>query len=296
MKLGYPCINASVGCTANRTFRLKSYSEKLLKEKVTENLKCLKKTLQYNVENNFLFFRIGSGLVPFASHSVCQFDWQKYFAKDFREIGRFIKENDIRISMHPDQFTVINSRNPEIVERSVEELRYHCQVLDALGLDETAKVQIHIGGVYGEKEEAMKRFVDNYEKLSNLIKKRLAIENDDKSYSAKDCLEIHKKTEIPIIFDTLHHECLNNQEDLRDILKKVVETWKKKDGLPMVDYSNRIPGDKRCRHVQTVEPKLFENFIQKTTGLDFDIMLEIKDKEVSARKAFEVLENFLKGE
>jgi UV DNA damage endonuclease len=296
MKIGYPCINTSINCTANRTFRLKSYSENLLKEKVTENLECLKKTLQYNVENNFLFFRIGSGLVPFASHPICQFDWQKYFKKDFQEIGWFIKENDIRISMHPDQFTVINSKDPEIVERSVEELKYHCQVLEALGLDETAKVQIHVGGVYGEKEEAMKRFIDNYDKLPDLIRKRLAIENDDKSYSASDCLKIHKKTGIPIIFDTLHHECLNNQEDLRDVLEKIIPTWKKKDGLPMVDYSNRISGDKRCRHVQTVDPKLFGNFIQKTTGLNFDIMLEIKDKEVSARKAFKVLENFLKGE
>jgi UV DNA damage endonuclease len=293
MKIGYPCINTSINCTANRTFRLKSYSENLLKEKVTENLECLKKTLQYNVENNFLFFRIGSGLVPFASHPICQFDWQKYFKKDFQEIGRFIKENDIRISMHPDQFTVINSKDPEIVERSVKELKYHCQILGALGLDETAKVQIHVGGVYGEKKEAMKRFIDNYDKLPDLIRKRLAIENDDKSYSASDCLKIHKKTGIPIIFDTLHHECLNNQENIRDILEKIIPTWKKKDGLPMVDYSNRISGDKRCRHVQTVDPKLFKNFIQKTTGLNFDIMLEIKDKEASARKAEKIIKRSL---
>lgn len=293
MKIGYPCINTSIGCTANRTFRLRSYSEDLLKEKVAENLECLKKILKYNVENNFLFFRIGSGLVPFASHPICQFDWHKYFAKDFRKIGEFVKKNEIRISMHPDQFTVINSKDPEIVERSVEELRYHCQVLDVLGLDESAKVQIHVGGVYGEKEKSIQRFIDNYKNLPDSIKKRLVVENDDKSYSAKDCLEIHKKIGIPIIFDTLHHECLNSQEDLREVLEKVVQTWKKKDGLPMVDYSNRIPGDKRCRHVQTVDPKLFEDFIQKTAGLDFDIMLEIKDKEVSAKKAENIVRKSL---
>jgi UV DNA damage endonuclease len=272
---------------------LRSYSEDLLKEKVAENLECLKKILKYNVENNFLFFRIGSGLVPFASHPICQFDWHKYFAKDFRKIGEFVKKNEIRISMHPDQFTVINSKDPEIVERSVEELRYHCQVLDVLGLDESAKVQIHVGGVYGEKEKSIQRFIDNYKNLPDSIKKRLVVENDDKSYSAKDCLEIHKKIGIPIIFDTLHHECLNSQEDLREVLEKVVQTWKKKDGLPMVDYSNRIPGDKRCRHVQTVDPKLFEDFIQKTAGLDFDIMLEIKDKEVSAKKAENIVRKSL---
>jgi UV DNA damage endonuclease len=289
MKIGYPCINTSVGCTANRTFRLKSYSEDLLIEKVTENLRCLKKILKYNFDNGFLFFRIGSGLVPFASHPVCKFNWQNHFKKDFQEIGQFIKERNIRISMHPDQFVVINSQNPEIVARSVKELAYHCQVLDGLGLNETAKVQIHIGGVYGEKERSMERFIKNYQKLPAFIKKRLVIENDDKSYSASECLEISKETKIPIVFDTLHHECLNNQEKMRTVFEKIIKTWKKKDGLLMVDYSNRIPGDNRCRHVQTIDPKLFQVFIKEAAGLDFDIMLEIKDKEKSALKALKVL-------
>lgn len=289
MKIGYPCINTSIGCTANRTFRVKSYSEDLLKEKVTENLSCLKKTLRYNVGNNFLFFRIGSGLVPFASHPICEFNWRDYFKKDFQEIGKFIKENNIRISMHPDQFVVINSKDPGIVGRSVEELKYHCQVLDCLELGETAKVQIHIGGVYEEKEKSMKRFIENYQKLPDFVKKRLVVENDDKSYSAKDCLEIYQKTKIPIVFDTLHHECLNNQEKARDVFEEIIKTWRKKDGLPMVDYSNRISGDNKCRHVQSLDPELFKKFIEETSELDFDIMLEIKDKELSAEKALEVI-------
>jgi len=289
MKIGYPCINTSVGCTANRTFRLRSYSEELLIEKILINLVCLKKTLQYNLDKGFLFFRIGSGLVPFASHSVCQFNWQKYFKKDFLEMGEFIKKNQIRISMHPSQFVVINSSNKEIVKRSVQELKYHCEVLDLMELDLTAKVQIHIGGVYGEKEKSIDRFIENYQSLSSEIKKRLAIENDDKSYTANDCLKISDQTKIPIIFDTLHHECLSNGEDLKEIFFKITKTWKKKDGLPMVDYSNRASEDKKCRHVQTLNPKLFEEFIEKTFGLDFDIMLEIKDKEISAEKALNVL-------
>lgn len=292
MKIGYPCINTSVGCTANRTFRLKSYSEDLLIEKVSENLSCLKKTLKYNFDNGFLFFRIGSGLVPFASHSVCKFNWQNHFKKDFQEIGRFIKEKNIRISMHPDQFVVINSQNPEIVDRSIKELEYHCRVLDSLELDETAKVQIHVGGVYGEKEKSIKRFIKNYKKLPNFIKKRLVVENDDKSYSASECLKINEEIQIPIVFDTLHHECFNNQEKMRAVFEKIIKTWKKKDGLPMIDYSNRIPDDNRCRHVQTLEPKLFQAFIKEISGLDFDIMLEIKDKEKSAQKAKEVIKFF----
>jgi UV DNA damage endonuclease len=296
MKIGYPCINNSIGCTANRTFRLKSYSEELLIEKISINLACLEKTLKYNLDKGFLFFRIGSGLVPFASHQICDFNWQKYFEKDFLKIGEFIKKNQIRISMHPDQFVVINSNNKEIVKRSVEELKYHCEVLNLMDLDSTAKIQIHVGGVYGEKEKSIQRFIKSYKNLSQKIKKRLVVENDDKSYCAKDCLEISREVGIPIIFDTLHHECLNEEENLLEIFKEIIKTWKKKDGLPMVDYSNRVSGDKKCRHVQTLNSGLFEKFIRKTSGLDFDIMLEIKDKEISAERGLNILRNFSKKE
>lgn len=193
MKIGYPCINISIGCTANKTFRLASYSEELFKQKIGENLACLRKTLKYNVKKGLLFFRIGSGLVPFASHEICKFNWQEGFKKEFQEIGELIKKNHIRISMHPDQFVLINSPKDEIVKRSFAELEYHCGVLDLMGLDETAKVQIHVGGVYGEKDKSLGRFVENYKKLPKKVKRRLCIENDERMYSLKDCLKISKK-------------------------------------------------------------------------------------------------------
>lgn len=86
MKIGYPCINTSIGCTANSTFRLKNYSEENMVEKINNNLDCLEKILNYNVEKGFLFFRISSDLVPFASHPICTFNWRGYFKKRFREM------------------------------------------------------------------------------------------------------------------------------------------------------------------------------------------------------------------
>ena len=290
MKIGYPCINRSIDCTANSTFRLASYSKEKLIEKVSSNLKCLKRLLNWNVEKGLLFFRIGSPLIPFASHPICKFNWQKYFKKEFQEIGQFIKNNDIRISMHPDQFTLLNSPKKDVTQRSIAELKYHVDVLDSMKLKKDAKVQIHVGGVYNEKPKAMARFVERYKKLDKKIKRRLVIENDDRCYSVKDCLEINKKTKIPIILDTLHHKCLNNKEEVLTMLKQTAKTWRAQDGIPMIDYSNQAIGERKGKHTEHIHAKKFERFLRKTKKLDFDVMLEIKDKEKSALKALKVLD------
>ena len=292
MKIGYPCINNTLKCTANSTFRLASYSEDNLKSKVKNNLDCLKKVLEFNKENNIRFFRISSDLIPFASHEINQFDWQEYFKKDFQEVGNFIKENNFRISMHPDQFVLINSPNKEIVERSVKELDYHCNILDSMKLDNTAKIQIHIGGVYNNKPEAIQRFVETYKQLPEKIKNRLCIENDDRLFSLKDCLEVHKKTGIPIIFDFFHHECLNNNESISEAVRAASKTWKKQDGILMADYSSQEKGERKGKHAESINLKDFQDKInqaESNKNIDFDVMLEIKDKEKSAIKTIKEL-------
>ena len=291
MKIGYPCINRSIGCTANSTFRLANYSESNLIEKVTNNLDCLGKIIRYNLDNNLLFFRISSDLIPFASHPICTFNWQEYFKERFQEIGDFILENDIRISMHPDQFVLINSNNESIVAKSILDLKWHCEVMDLMGFDETAKVQIHVGGVYGDKNSAIERFVDNYKKLPNFIKKRLAIENDDRLYSIKECLLVSKKTDVPVIFDSFHHGCLSNGETMKEAIKLSQKTWEKQDGILMTDYSSQAPNGRFGKHATSIDVENFREYLKETREHDFDIMLEIKDKEKSALKAMEVIKN-----
>jgi UV DNA damage endonuclease len=262
---------------------------------VGNNLDCLFKILQYNVQHGFHFFRISSDLVPFASHPICTFDWAGHFSRQFRKVGRFIKEHHIRISMHPDQFIIINSLKEDVVERSVKELEYHCTVLDKMGLDKTAKIQMHLGGVYGDKGSAMDRFIATYNFLSKPLLSRLVIENDHRSYSLEDCLWVHEKIGIPIIFDSFHHQCLNNGETLRQGLELAASTWKESDGTPMVDYSSQQRGQRCGSHAKTLNSAMFKKFLQETRGLDFDVMLEIKDKEISAFKALKILREYQKG-
>lgn len=289
MKIGYPCINNSVNCTSNSTFRLKSYNEDILKEKIKNNLNCLFNILKFNKENQLLFFRISSDLIPFASHPINKFNWEKQFNKELSEIGDYIRGNNFRISMHPDQFVLLNSPNPEILKRSILELEYHCKILDLMGLNDTAKVQIHVGGVYGNKEEATLRFIENYNKLPEIIKQRLCIENDERLFNLKDCLLINKKTNIPVIFDFFHHFCYNSGEDLKEAIKLSSQTWKEKDGILMTDYSSQEKDSRIGKHIESINLKDFKRNIDGVKEFDFDVMLEIKDKEKSAIKARDLL-------
>lgn len=289
IRIGYPCLNWSIGCQAAKTFRLASYGEEHFLETVKNNLSCLQSILEYNKKNRFLFFRISSQTIPFASHPICKVEWQKVFKAELSSIGKYIRKESMRISMHPDQFTLINSPSKKVLENSLQELQYHADFLDALGIDESAKIQIHVGGVYGNKEAAIERFIERYEKLPQAIQKRLVIENDDRLFGLEDCLRIHQQVGIPVLFDTFHHTCLNQGESMKEAIKIAASTWKKKDGPLMVDYSSQQEGARKGKHTESLDLKDFKALLSDFEEQEADIMLEIKDKEKSALKAIQCL-------
>lgn len=289
MRIGYVSTHTTLGCTSAKTFRLASYSPERLLETVGNNLICLLNTLRFNVAHDLRLFRLTSDLVPFASHPVNEVDWATELASWFSTIGAYARAHNLRLPMHPGQYTLLNSPNDTTYANSLRELAYHARVLDALGLDTTHKIQIHVGGVYGDKPASIARFVERYRTLPDTIMRRLAIENDDRLYSVADCLRIHAETGVPIILDNLHHDLLNEGEPLREAFALVAATWGANDGPPMVDYSSQARDARRGNHAATLDTEAFNAYLDALDGFDFDITLEIKDKEASALKAREVL-------
>ncbi|MBJ6141813.1 UV DNA damage repair endonuclease UvsE [Hymenobacter sp. BT559] len=291
MKIGYPCVNETLECSAARTFRLASYTPERVVEAVAANLACLQQILEWNLAHGLLFFRMGSGIVPFGSHEINTFPWQTQFKSEFRAIGDFIKAHNMRVSFHPDQFVVLNSPDPGIVQRSIDELIYQGSLLDLMELDSTAKLQIHAGGAYGDKGSALARWVETFHTmLPEEVKVRLVVENDDRLYSLRECLSLHDETGVPILFDNFHHECLNYGEPMHEALRLAAATWHPtRDGVLMMDYSSQSLGERKGKHTDSLVPELFRGFLTDLGDLDVDMMLEIKDKEASAVKAIGIL-------
>jgi len=281
-------MNNSVGCTSASTFRLSSWSDNRFKETVGHNLACLERILQWNIEHDIYFFRITSNLVPFASHPICSIDWKTLFSEKFARIGSFIKGSGIRVSMHPGQYTVLNSNREDVVERSILELEYHTEVLDLMNQDADAKIVLHVGGVYGSKSKAMNRFARVYQNLSDSVKRRLIIENDERNYTVEDCIAVNEITGIPVVMDNLHHDANNSGERFSSAFDAVKKTWRTGDGLPIIHYSSQEPDGRPGKHAVSIDTQHFESFLHSLRRYEMDVMLEVKDKEKSAIKAINI--------
>jgi UV DNA damage endonuclease len=293
VRIGYACTPISIPYKTSRSFMLKNFSEELFKECTLGNLEDLINILRWNIENDIYMFRISSDIIPFGSHSVNTVKWWVHFKKELSQIGSFIKEKEIRVSMHPGQYTVLNSPSEDVLQRSLADLEYHCRFLDALAVDYTNKIVLHIGGVYGDKASAIERFVENFQRLSPSAQRRLIIENDDKSYTIKEVLGISSRLDIPVVFDNLHHKINPCDLEWNEILYRVKATWKKEDGRVKFHYSDQDMIKKGGAHSKSVVTDNFLNYMESIKGFDADIMLEVKDKEISAIKCICATDNSL---
>lgn len=293
-KVGYACTPISIPYKTSRSFILKNFNEDIFNECVGNNLKDLMGILQWNSQNGIHMFRISSDIIPFASHSINNIKWWRTFKEELVECGKFIKANDIRVSMHPGQYTVLNSLREEVVQKSIADLEYHCRLLDTMEVDYINKIVLHVGGVYGDKLSAMEIFKSNFGKLSDSLKKRLVIENDDKSYTIEEVLGICGALGIPAVFDNLHHKLNPCPLEWEEIISRVKSTWKTGDGPIKLHYSDQDMEKKGGAHSKSVITKNFLSYMDSIKNLDADVMLEVKDKEISAIKCVCALKEDLK--
>lgn len=305
VRLGYVAIALKLPkVTSSSSVTFKTYSKLALKEEKLDklkkvalsNLNDLYKILQYNIENKIHFYRITSALIPLANHpEVVNWDYRKIFHKDFEAIGKLIKENNLRVDTHPDQFNVINSINENVVENTKQNLWFHVHLFQDMNY-ELGKMVIHIGSGQGGKEYALNRFINNSNKFPREIIEKLILENDDKTFTANDTLKTCKILNIPMVLDVHHHICNNDGEPLSSILGDILDTWNKDILPPKVHFSSPRNGDKDRKHADYINPEDFINFINecKVFNRDLDVMIEAKQKDLALYKLVEDIKELKK--
>lgn len=282
--LGYACINEALKAQglSLQTMTIKYFNEQELLKRIRNNFYVTYKIMQWNVANNIHLYRYSSDLIPLATHSLNTIEWWKdqEVLKYCKLIRQLTKENNIQTSFHPSQYTLLTSPDDRIIQNSYNDLKYHYKLCKMLGC---FVIIIHTGGVYNSKEKAIRRFKYVFNKLPQQIQELIYLENDDKSYTLEEVLEICEDIRRPIIPDYHHNNCLPSTEPFNHYLDRILDTWKYShtDVEPKCHLSSSKEVDRVVRnHADYINVEDYENCVKDTEG-KMKIMLECKKKELA---------------
>lgn len=287
--LGYACICMSLPYhTTNRTMRKATLEQKGIayqSQIALQNASDLIHILEWNRLNKIYFFRMSSDMIPWGNTIQLEdLPDYKQIGEELRKAGDFAKTHNMRLTMHPGPFTTLSSPSRNVVENGIKDLELHGKVMDLMGLSRTHynKINIHMGGTHGDKIACMDRFAENFHLLSDSVKTRLTIENDDKEslYTVKDLTYLYNLTGIPIVFDYHHWKCQKDPMSEEEALRLAVSTWPK-DIVPVVHYS-----ESKALHENNtkLKPQAHSDYITTfpdTYDMVVDIMVESKAKELA---------------
>ncbi len=280
IRYGYPAQNITLPATTNRTLRLAGLVDvEKVRALVWENLLGLETIVRWNAERGISLFRIGQGLIPFASHPAFPYDWAEEHGDDLRELGALARSLGVRLSMHPGQFFNPGSPNPQTAQRSLDELRYATRVFDLMGSDD-AIVVLHLGGAYDDRPAAIARFVEALRPEENILR-YLALENDERIWTVGEVSSTARTLGIPAILDNLHHALNPGGLSLGEALDVALPTWEMRGVRPKVHLSSQDPARRPGAHAHSIEAGDWEAFLDALDGRETDMMVEAKGKELA---------------
>ncbi|WP_294129600.1 UV DNA damage repair endonuclease UvsE [uncultured Clostridium sp.] len=293
VRLGYVAISKALGkkVTSSSTVTFTNYNKITLPNKKLEklksvaasNLRDLETIIRYNIENNIHFYRITSALIPLVTHpEVGYWGHREFLKKDFEYVGKLINDSKMRVDTHPDEFNVINSINPKVVENTKINLVRQAEWFEDFKYD-LGKMVIHVGGATNGKEAGLERFITNFDNFPTEVKSKIIIENDDKTYTAQETLNLCNELSLPMVLDIHHHNCNNNGENIYELIPQIFLTWKNEKLPPKLHFSSPREGEKDRKHSDFINAKDFVIFLEniKHFNTDIDIMLECKEKDLA---------------
>jgi UV DNA damage endonuclease len=278
MRLGYPTQNLTIPASTNRTLRLASLADvERVRELVRANVADLKIILRWNAEHGVGLFRMGQNLIPFASHPGFAYDWEAEHGEDLREAGELARNLGIRLSMHPGQYINPGSLKPEVVERSLTELRYVARVFDFLGSPDGVAV-LHMGGAYEDKRASAARFIEVMRSEVGILR-YLALENDERVWTVDEVVRTAVALGIPAITDAFHHDLNPGGLTLNEALDLSLPTWEHRGARPKLHLSSQDPAKQAGAHAYSVERRDWQALLGALGSREADVMVEAKGKE-----------------
>lgn len=271
--LGYPCENLTLKASTNHTLRLASLGEEKIRARVAENLQDLARILTWNHQEGFHLFRIGQHLIPFASHPHFPYHWERVHGEELTRLGNLAQALGQRLSMHPGQYVNPGSPNPQVVARSLAELRYSARLLDLLKAQDGVLV-VHLGGTYGDRKATLRRFVENLKGEGEILR-FLALENDERLWTVEEVLRAAEALGVPVVVDTLHHALNPGRLSLKDALRLALATW---ETTPKVHLSSQDPHRRPGAHAFRVSDGDWERLLDALPR-PAHVMVEAKGKE-----------------
>lgn len=294
IRLGYvanalriPDCTPSGAVTYKNISKIPDYQDRIshITRVARRNLQNTLRILKANSFDGIQVYRLTSKLIPLATHpDFTTWDYRADLSAEFKETGDFIKKLGMRVSLHPDHFTLLNSPDPAVQKASLRDLEYHVAILEAMGLDTTAKLVIHVGGKYDDRTKALKRFKTRFALLPLRIGERLTLENDDRCFTAFEVLRLTQELAIPMVFDLHHHLILNQGESYASLLPGIFATWG--GATPKIHVSSPKDAKTPRYHGDFIDAGPVIRLIRDavTLGRDFDIMVEAKRKDLALFK------------
>lgn len=250
----------------------------------SENLANCLRLLHHCHANHVRVYRFSSKIIPLATHpELSHWDYTGELGPQLAQLGDFITAHQMRVTFHPDHFTLLNSPREDVFIASVADLAHHCRLFIAMGLDNRAKLILHVGGGYSNKEAALERFLENWGRVPRGIAERLTLENDDKTFTAEETLYLCEKLQLPMVLDLHHVRCNPGTSSLTEIYPRFLATWKDTGLPPKLHISSpKSEADLRSHHEYVNPQDLYPALRQlREFNSDIDIMVEAKQKDVA---------------
>lgn len=260
----------------------------------SENLHNTLRLLRHNRAHDIQLYRFSSRLIPLLGHEMLE-GWDPFpnLAEPFKQVGDYVKEHKMRVSFHPDHFTVISTPKQDVLRKSIQDLHRHEQMLHSMGLGEQAKCNIHIGGTYGNKEQSLERFLIQFSQMDKLLQQRITLENDDKTYTAQETLYACEQLNVPMVLDIHHHAVNNEGEPIEELWPRILQTWKGHSLPPKIHVSSPKNEKDPRSHADYVNPRDLFSFMQTVGSItpELDVMIEAKQKDGAL---FQLMEDITK--